>query len=84
MNSESKQISYLDAVAAQKNGRAIIVDVREPAEFRDGHIPYAINLPSTEATIQKFATWNHLTICLVCQTGNRAQILARELEVENR
>lgn len=76
---ETKYISYHDALAAQKSGHGIIIDVREPAEFRDGHIPYAINLPSTQFTVKDYQTWPKLKIYLVCQSGNRAQSIAQKL-----
>ena len=76
---ETKSISYHDALAAQKSGDGIIIDVRESAEFRDGHIPYAINLPSTQFTVEEYQAWRHLKIYLVCQSGNRAQSVAQKL-----
>lgn len=79
MNYETNYISYLDAQAVQKNGSGIIIDVREPAEFRDGHLPYAINLPSTQFSVDDYQTWYFFKICLVCQTGNRAHSIAQKL-----
>ncbi len=73
-------ISYRDALVVQKNGDGIIVDVREPAEFRDGHIPYAINLPSSQFTAESYQAWRNLKICLVCQAGSRAQSIAQKLD----
>ena len=52
MYKETKYVSYRNALAAQQSGSGIIIDVREPAEFRDGHIPYAINLPSTRFSLE--------------------------------
>jgi rhodanese-related sulfurtransferase len=54
MKNETKSISYRKALAAQKSGDGIVIDVREPAEFRDGHIPYAINLPSTQFAVEDY------------------------------
>ncbi len=53
-------------------GNAIIIDVREPKEFKDYHLDGAINLPSTAFEISQFTPFQHQVICLVCQTGNRA------------
>ncbi|MCB9289665.1 MAG: rhodanese-like domain-containing protein [Lewinellaceae bacterium] len=82
MNNEIRYISYRDALAAQKSGSGIIIDVREPAEFRDGHIPYAINLPSTRFTAEDYQSWRHLKVCLVCQTGNRARPIAQKSKID--
>ncbi len=79
MNNETKYISYRDALVVQKRGEGVIIDVREPAEFRDGHIPYAINLPSTRFEVEDYQAWHHLKVFLVCQSGNRAQSIAQEL-----
>lgn len=79
MNNETKYISYRDALVAQKRGKGVIIDVREPAEFRDGHIPYAINLPSTRFAVEDYQAWHHLKVYLVCQSGSRAQSIAQEL-----
>ena len=47
MNKEINYLSYNEALLTQKKGQGIIIDVREPAEFRDGHLIDAINLNST-------------------------------------
>ena len=79
MKNKTKYISYSESLAAQKKGSGIIIDVREPAEFRDGHIPYAINLPSTQFAVDNYKAWFNLKIFLVCQSGNRAQSIAQKL-----
>ena len=50
----------------------VIIDVREPKEFRDRSIPGAINLPSTKFSLDKFEPYRQNMICLVCETGSRA------------
>ena len=79
MKNEIKYIAYHHALAAQKSGDGILIDVREPAEFRDGHIPYAINLPSTQFATEDYQAWPRLKIYLVCQSGDRAQSVAQKL-----
>lgn len=74
-------ISYQEALRAQRKGNGVIIDVREPAEFRDGHIPYAINLPSTRFSAADYTGWRHLAIYLVCQSGDRARTIAQQLYV---
>lgn len=43
----AKDASYEDvkAISSKPNSDVVIVDVREPGEFEDGHIPNAINIP---------------------------------------
>ncbi|MBV6652996.1 MAG: rhodanese-like domain-containing protein [Mameliella sp.] len=72
-------IGYSTALQAQKQGKGIVVDVREPAEFRDGHISYAVNLPSTKFASTDYLGWKHQEVYLVCQSGNRASEIAQKL-----
>jgi len=41
-----RQVSIDDLVRAVEDGH-VIVDVREPAEYAQGHVPSAINIPLT-------------------------------------
>jgi len=74
-----KYISPQWALASQQRGEGILIDVREPAEFRDGHLPGAINLPSTRFSAADYRTYRQQPIYLVCQTGDRAQEVAQKL-----
>ena len=67
------------ALALAVADQAVVVDVREPAEFRDGHLPGAVNLPSTQFNIDAYRAFDTRTICLVCQTGNRPGRIATQL-----
>jgi len=76
---------YLAAVKSP-NG-AILLDVREPAEFADGHVPGAVNIPRglLEFTIyQKLGYPNKVdtdrTIYVQCRTGGRATLAAATLQ----
>lgn len=78
-----KNLSYISlnkAIQAQENGNAVIIDVREPAEFRDGHFPGAVNFPSTNFTPAAYQQWPGQQIILICQTGSRARTIAGKLE----
>ncbi|EGL82347.1 Rhodanese-like protein [Caldalkalibacillus thermarum TA2.A1] len=57
-----------------------IVDVREPAEFRSGHIHGAINIPLGRIpyVAQKYLSPED-EIVLVCRSGNRSKQAARKL-----
>jgi rhodanese-related sulfurtransferase len=50
----------------------LIVDVREPAEFRAGHIPGAVNIPL--GTLEKGAAGfdKQQELMLICRSGNRS------------
>ncbi len=51
---------------------AVIIDVREPKEFRDGSIDGAVNLPFTQFHIDQYNDYREHVICLLCQSGSRA------------
>lgn len=60
-----------------QNDNQIIIDVREPSEFADGHVEGAINIPSGNIvsgeaidTIREYAQGSR--IVLYCRTGIRA------------
>ena len=67
------------ALALAAADQAVVVDVREPAEFRDGHLPGAVNLPSTQFDVEAYRAFDNRAICLICQTGNRAGRIAAQL-----
>lgn len=60
-------------------GKAIIVDVREPAEFKEKHIPGALNLPSTNYDKNHYSGFRDINIYLVCESGKRASQIQNKL-----
>lgn len=69
-------------------GKALILDVREPAEYLAGHVPGAINVPRG---LLEFKLWPHVggavhpdygrTIYVYCGVGTRAALAAQRLKV---
>lgn len=52
-----------------------IIDVREPSEFRSGHIPGAKNVP-----LSKISTFNPKgKVHVICQSGMRSKRAAKQL-----
>lgn len=51
---------------------ALIVDVRTPEEFKEGHIEGSLNIPLDE--IEKAMLWlqKDVPVVLVCASGNRS------------
>lgn len=58
-----------------------IFDVRTPAEYADGHIPGAINLPHTEvsARADEFAVYRDREVVVYCRSGRRAAMAEADL-----
>ncbi len=74
-------------MALAKKDVGILVDVREPDEYADGHIPGAINVPRG---LIEFTIWTHIgfpdktdtaaRLTLYCKTGGRCSLAARSLQ----
>ena len=73
-------------------GDAIVIDVREPAEFETGHIPGSINIPRGVLEFQVDAhpavanvsdpalSHKERSIVVVCRTGGRAALAGVNLQ----
>ncbi len=57
----------------------LVVDVREPREFRQGHIPGAISLPLGEILTRHLDLPRSASIVLVCRSGRRSARAAATL-----
>ena len=76
----------------QNRGEALVIDVREPAEFETGHIPGSINIPRGVLEFQVDAhpavsnvsdpalSHKDCPIVVVCRTGGRAALSAVNLQ----
>ncbi len=77
-----RQISMGEAVKMMKNEKNyIILDVRTPEEYLEGHIPGAINVPNEEigtAEISKLPDKSQL-ILVYCRSGRRSKEASQKL-----
>jgi rhodanese-related sulfurtransferase len=76
---------YLAAVKDPKG--ALIVDVREPAEYAAGHVPGSINIPRGLLEFQIYKAMGYpnkvdtdRVIYVQCQTGGRATLATADLK----
>ena len=66
---------------AQATEGAIIVDVRSPSEFAQGHVPGAVNIPGPSiGDIAKVAPEKGTPLYLHCLSGARSGAAARTLK----
>ena len=77
-------LSPQNAVQRINREKAVVIDVREPAEFATGHITNAKNVPLAqfEERLPQVVKNKALPVILVCATSPRAvraQVLARKL-----
>ena len=81
-SSDYRQISMDEAVKMMRDEKDyIILDVRRPDEFAEGHIPGAINVPNEEigtAEIAKLPNKSQL-ILVYCRSGRRSKEAAEKL-----
>lgn len=71
-----------EQVLERDTQKSIVVDVRSPEEFAEGHVPGAINIPHTEIdkSLENLQSYPDKTIILYCHSGRRAGIAANYLE----
>jgi len=65
-------ISVDEALRLWQNKEAIIIDVRTPGEYRDGHIPGVVNIPLDELEKRIGEIPKDKKVVLICRTGNRS------------
>ena len=58
----------------------LILDVRSPAEFNDGHIEDAQNTPHEEVVKEADDLKKYKTVYVHCKMGGRAKIAAQALQ----
>ena len=61
-----------EALRLWQNKEAILIDVRTPAEYRDGHIPGVANIPLDELEKRIGEIPKDKKVVLICRTGNRS------------
>ena len=77
------KIAHVDAaaVAERLGDRSVaVIDVRQPAEWRRGHIRGSLNLPLAQLASRLHALPNDKTIVAVCASGHRSAVAARTLQ----
>ena len=65
-------VSVDEAQRLWQNKEAILIDVRTPAEYRDGHIPGVANIPLDELEKRIGEIPKDKKVVLICRTGNRS------------
>ena len=68
----SVDVSVDEALRLWQAKEAILIDVRTPAEYRDGHIPGVVNIPLAELEKRLGEIPKDKKVVLICRTGNRS------------
>jgi rhodanese-related sulfurtransferase len=77
-----QEISPQDAASALKRGEAVLIDVRDPDEWQEGHIPGAKNFSrgTVELEIEEAAPDLCTPIITHCGGGGRSALAAESLQ----
>lgn len=69
-----KEVTALEAVQLINRRDAVVVDVREAAEFADGHIANSRHIPAAQMAerVKELEKLKRQPIVVVCRTGPRA------------
>ena len=74
-------VAAAEAAIAQAD---VLIDVREPDEYRQGHLPGAVNMPrgllEFQLSAQPQLQARDLAIVLYCKTSGRAALAAASLQ----
>jgi molybdopterin/thiamine biosynthesis adenylyltransferase/rhodanese-related sulfurtransferase len=75
------EISEVDAARANALEGALWVDIREPDEWEQGHLPGAVHIPrgNLESRIERAAPDKSRPVILYCAVGNRSAFAAKTL-----
>jgi rhodanese-related sulfurtransferase len=58
----------------------LLVDVREPHEFRAGHVPGAVNIPMSVLPVRVHELPKGRPVHVICQSGGRSMTTSMWLE----
>ncbi|HSE69233.1 MAG TPA: rhodanese-like domain-containing protein [Nocardioidaceae bacterium] len=73
-----RDVEPLQALAALEEG-AVLVDVREPAEWDAGHVPSARHIPLAQLAARSAELPVTRPLVVICRSGNRSAFAARML-----
>lgn len=68
-----------EAEVRRKDKGVVLIDVREPFEFEDGHIPGAVLMPLGTVGTRWKELSKHTQVIVVCRSGNRSTHATRQL-----
>jgi rhodanese-related sulfurtransferase len=69
----------LDTFASAHGAGAAVIDVREPVEYLDGHVPGARLVPMSQLASRLHEVTTDETVYVVCASGNRSGAMTRLL-----
>lgn len=73
--SPAKDLGNLAATRLVNDGNAVLLDVREPAEFGGGHLPRAVNVPLGQIASRagELGKYQGRPVIVYCERGGRSR-----------
>lgn len=81
-NMKTLSMTDLYSVFKMKNKENLFLDVREPDEFRLGHVPGSKNIPHEKVKAHAAELKRYETVYLYCRSGRRSTIAYQVLSNE--
>lgn len=77
-----REIGTLEATRLMNGGNALVLDIRENAEFNAGRIPKSKNIPLADLgkRIDEIAKFKEKPVVLACKSGSRSAAAVRALK----
>jgi rhodanese-related sulfurtransferase len=77
----STVVSVTEAVMLMSRKSVLVLDVREPDEFKQGHLQGARNIPLSQLTerVAELEKFRNKPVLVVCNSGGRARRACRML-----
>lgn len=74
-------LSTTQATLLINRENAVAIDVSEPGEYENGHLPDSPNIPSgqLEGRVSELQKFKDVPLILVCQTGDRSSAAVKKL-----
>lgn len=76
----SRAVDVSEAARRVERGEAVLLDVREPEEWRAGHAPAAEHLPLTELRARLDEVPRDRPLLAICRSGGRSEQVAVALD----
>jgi rhodanese-related sulfurtransferase len=82
MTGGSRDIGTLETTRLMNSGNALVLDIRDTAEFSGGRIPKSKNIPLSEIgkRIDEISKFKDKPVIITCRANNRAASAARLLK----
>jgi rhodanese-related sulfurtransferase len=82
LRQRGSKVSILQATQMINQGKTIILDVREPAEFAAGHIIESKNIPLKDLTkrVGELDKFKSRSVIVVCESGPQSAKAASQLK----